>query len=153
MAILLADAQPPMLEVAALGGKAVQVYKVLWDSANADRRMDPRVDLPWDQRRDCGGLAEWSKKGLAEHLGIDRRTVAKVIDQLLDAGFITVAGAVKTSNGRPYCAYRVIHPDQLEAQRHALSMFDQPPSVRFKNYGVNPGDTALRWSGDAEVEP
>jgi hypothetical protein len=150
--ILLKDATAPVEEVALLGGKAVQVYMVLWRSAKMDCRMDPRKDLPWERRRDCGGLAEWSKKGLAEHLGFSRTTVAKVIDQLLDNGFITVAGSRRSSNGKPYAIFRVIHPDMLEAQRYAISMFDKPPSERFKNFGVGSGDTAQRWSDDIDGE-
>lgn len=148
--ILLHNAVPPFQEVAKLGSRAAWIYGMLWQSAAMDCEMDPRKDLPWDRRRDCGGIAGWSKKGLAEYLGASRNTISHGIDDLLDAGFITVAGIRRTSKGKPYCVYRVIHPQALEAQRHALSMFDEPPSVRYKYKGIGEGDTAERWSGDSQ---
>lgn len=146
--ILLHNTVPPFQEVAKLGSRAAWIYGMLWQSAAMDCEMDLRKDLSWDHRRDCGGIAEWSKKGLAEYLGASRNTISQAIDDLLDAGFITVAGIHRTPNGKPYCVYRVIHPKMIDAQRYALSMFDQPPSVRYKHKNKSEGDTAERWSGD-----
>ena len=60
---------------------------------------------------------------------------AKVIqatDALLDAGFIQVIARECSAKGSKHRVYRVTHPDHLEAQRHALSLFDEPSSVRNK---------------------
>jgi hypothetical protein len=148
--ILLKDVIPPFQQVAKLGAHVAQVYGVLWESAAMDCDMDPRRHLSWVQRRDCGGIAEWSKVGLAKFLGISHVTVAKSIDRLLDEGYITVAGLRRSANGKPFCAYRVIHPSQLEAQQYAISMFDKPPSERFKNYGIRQDETCRHWVGDRE---
>lgn len=149
MAVILTNTKPPMQEVAKLGAKASQVYGILWESALMDVRYDKRKYLSWELRRDCGGTTSWSKKALAAHIGSKRETVARAIDALLDAGFITVIGLVSSSTGSPHHLYRVIHPDDLEAQRHTISLFNEPPSVRWKNYGVSrTKDTIYQWSDE-----
>ena len=60
---------------------------------------------------------------------------AKVIqatDALLDDGFIQVIARERSATGSKHRVYRVTHPNQLDAQRHALSLFDEPSSVRNK---------------------
>ena len=60
---------------------------------------------------------------------------AKVIqatDALLDNGFIQVIARERSATGSKHRVYRVTHPEQLEAQRHALSLFNEPSSVRNK---------------------
>lgn len=149
MAVILTNAKPPLQEVAKLGAKAAQIYGILWESAVMGVRYDKRKHLPWKLRRDCGGLTSWSKKALAAHIGSKRETVARAIDSLLDAGFITVVGLVSSTKGSPHHVYRVIHPDDLEAQRHVISLFDVPPSVRWKNYGVcRTKDTIYQWADE-----
>ena len=151
MSIILTDALPPLQEVVKLGAKASQVYGILWQSAAMDVRYDKRKHLPWELRRDCGGTTSWSKKALAGLTGSSRQTVAKAIDQLLDAGFITVVGLTPSTKGKKHLVFRVLHPDQLEHQRYVISLFDKPPSQRWKNYGVSSSkDTATRWADEPE---
>ena len=69
MSVILNKAVPPFQQVAKLGGKAAQVYGVLWASGLMDVRPDPRLHLKWEDRRDCGGTSSWTVKGLADHLG------------------------------------------------------------------------------------
>jgi hypothetical protein len=152
MSVLLTGAKPPLQAVAKLGAKASQIYGILWESALMDVRMDPRRHLPWQERRDCGGTTSWSKKALAGHIGSKRETVSKALDALLDAGFITVIGRTRSSQGDKHLVYRVIHPDDLEAQRHVISLFDDPPSVRWKRYAeYSNKDTIYQW-GDEPVD-
>jgi hypothetical protein len=149
MAVMLTGAKPPLQAVAKLGAKASQIYGILWESALMDVRMDPRKHLPWEERRDCGGTTSWSKKGLADLVGSDRRTITKALDALLDAGFITVIGRSHSSQGSHHLVYRVIHPDDLEAQRHVISLFDEPPSVRWKRCAeYSNKDTIHQWSDE-----
>ena len=149
MSIILTDALPPLQDVAKLGAKASQVYGILWQSAAMDVRYDKRKHLPWELRRDCGGTTSWSKKALAGHIGSQRSTVSKAIDKLLDDGLITVIGLVPSSTGSPHHLYRVIHPDQIEHQRHVISLFNEPPSVRWKNYGFSRSkDTTTHWGDE-----
>mgnify|MGYP002628588974 CR=1 FL=1 len=149
MTVILSNTRPPLQDVAKLGAKASQIYGILWESAVMDVRYDKRKHLDWKLRRDCGGLTFWSKKALAGHTHSHRTTVAKAIDALLDAGFITVVGLMRSSNGSPHHIYRVIHPDDLEAHRHTISLFNEPPSVRWKNYGMSHSkDTIYKWSDE-----
>ena len=60
---------------------------------------------------------------------------AKVIqatNALLDAGFIQVIARIRSATGSKHRVYRVTHPEHLESQRLALSLFDEPSSIRNK---------------------
>ena len=149
MSVILTDALPPLQDVAKLGAKASQVYGILWQSAAMDVRYDKRKHLAWEHRRDCGGTTSWSKKAIAEHIGSQRSTVSKAIDKLLDAGFITIIGLAPSSKGKKHLVFRVLHPDQIEHQRYVISLFNDPPSIRWKNYGLSRSkDTATRWADE-----
>ena len=81
---IILDGPPPIEEVSELRvNGAVAVYALLFESAYKDRRWDNRRDLPWEERRDCGGLSHWSVKGLASQLKLGRETVRKAVDALL----------------------------------------------------------------------
>ena len=130
--ILLHNCIPPFRQVAALGPRAAQVYGILWESAAMDIDLDPNRKLPSVERRDCGGTTNWSKTALAAVTHAKWETISTALDQLLDAGFISAIGLAASSSGKNHLVYRVIHPTQLEAQREAISLIDEPPSIRAK---------------------
>jgi len=139
MAVILNKATPPLPEVIKLcGGKSAEVYTFLWESAARDVRYDKRTHLPWRERRDCGGTTSWSTKGIADQLGMSRNTVAKALDKLLDNGFLSINGHIPSTHGSYHRVYQVNHPDELEHVRYAISMFADPPSVRYKNFTKTP---------------
>jgi len=120
MNFILTDAQPPLLEVSKLKGKAAQVYGVLWQSAVQDVRGD------------CGGTTEWSIKGIADFTGSCRKAVRKALCVLLDSGLISAENYVASEVGSEHTIFRVTHPNQLEAVRHAISIMGSP-SIRWQN--------------------
>lgn len=153
MAVILSDAEYPLtlkqLKTYGLSLQDAEVYEVLWESASKDFRYDNKKHLPWEHRRDCGGTTSWSKTALASHLKMRREKVAQCIDKLLDLGLITVVGLERSSKGSPHHVYRVIHPKHLEAQQRAMYWFTDPPSVRWKNYGLKTSkDTAYQWADE-----
>lgn len=125
---------PPVDQVRKLGKSALRVYLFMWKSASMDHRSDPNLRKPWSLRLDCAGLTKWSYKGMAEQLQICRKTVSRAIDKLLDNGFITVAGTTGEHSGNRHRVYRVFRPEMIEAQRHIINMFDDPPSVRWREW-------------------
>lgn len=130
--ILLRNCIPPFREIASLGPRASQVYGILWESAAMEIDLDPNRKLPSDERRDCGGTTHWSKTALAAVTHAKWETISTALDQLLDAGFISAIGVAASSAGKNHLVYRVIHPTQLEAQREAISLIHDPPSIRAK---------------------
>ena len=65
---------------------------------------------------------------------MSRVTVAKAIDKLLDNGFLSINSHIPSGHGKYHRVYQVNHPDELENVRYAISMFPDPPSVRWKNW-------------------
>lgn len=137
MSVLLKNQGPSFQEVAKLGGKPAQVYAVLWASASMDQRLDPRVHLEWEERRDCGGTSEWTVTGLADHLGACKKSVRRALCVLLDEGFIQVQGYKKSKTGTKHTVWRVTAPQQMEAYRYAL-LFMGSPSERWKSQMKTP---------------
>jgi hypothetical protein len=127
MSVLLTDVTPPIKEVATLGQAAVAVYSLLFQSAHQDRRYG----MGDGERRDCGGTTHWSHKAIADTLSMSKNTVRAATDKLLDNGFIGVIGYERSTTGSNHRVYRVFHPNEIEAQRVALSFFTDPPSVRY----------------------
>jgi len=147
MAVILKDIVPPIIQVAELGYASVAVYSLLFQSAHRDRRFSTVDDGPIESRRDCGGTTHWSHKAIAETLKMGKATVIKATDALLDAGFIQVIGYEPSNTGSLHRVYRVTHPSHLEAQRHVLSLFQEPASVRLRQSKSNqirdPEDTIV----------
>jgi hypothetical protein len=135
--IILRNCIPPFRQVAVLGPRAAQVYGLLWESAAMDVDLDPNRKLPSDERRDCGGTTSWSKTALAAVTKAKWATISTALDQLLDAGFISAIGVAASSCGKNHLVYRVIHPTQLEAQREAIRLIHEPPSIRAKRLITN----------------
>ena len=64
--------------------------------------------------------------------------VIAAIDLLLDNGFIQAEGLMPSSKGSKYRIYRVVHPDMIDAVRHAMSFFSATASDRAKKkIGIN----------------
>ena len=129
MTVILKDVAPPIMEVAKLGYAAVAVYSLLFQSAHRDRCY---AQIAPGYRADTGGTTNWSHKAIADTLSMGKANVIQATDALLDNGFIQVIARERSATGSKHRVYRVTHPDQLDAQRHALSLFDEPSSVRNK---------------------
>ena len=129
MTVILKDVAPPIIDVAKLGYAAVAVYSLLFQSAHRDRCY---AQIAPGCRADTGGTTNWSHKAIADTLSMGKAKVIQATDALLDNGFIQVIARERSATGSKHRVYRVTHPDQLDAQRHALSLFDEPSSVRNK---------------------
>lgn len=129
MAAILKDVVPPIIEVAKLGYAAVAVYALLFQSAHQDREYE---EIAPGIRRETGGTTYWSHKAIADTLGMGKAKVIQSTDALLDAGFIQVIARERSATGSKHRVYRVIHPKHLADQRHVLSLFEEPSSVRNK---------------------
>ena len=128
---ILTNSEPPLLEVSKLKGKASQIYGLMWTSAKMDVNYDKRKHLPWEHRRDCGGTTKWTIKGIADHIGLTRKTTSNAVCTLLDNGFITAEYYEPSIHGSEHTVFRVTHPNQLENVRHAISIIGSP-STRWK---------------------
>ena len=123
MAVLLGGSCPPMKEVLGLGRQCGLVYGVLYESAFRDIRLDER--FPSNRKLACGGCSFWSVKGLADVCHLGKSSVIDALKKLLDAGFIQYAGIVWGEKGYRR-RWRVTHPDDLAAVRHAISVTGLP---------------------------
>ena len=128
---ILTNSEPPLLEVSKLKGKASQIYGLMWTSAKMDVNYDKRKHLPWEHRRDCGGTTKWTIKGIADHIGLTRKTTSNAVCTLLDNGFITAEYYKPSIHGSEHTVFRVTHPNQLGNVRHAISIIGSP-STRWK---------------------
>ena len=129
MTVILKDVVPPIMEVAKLGYAAVAVYSLLFQSAHRDRCY---AQIAPGYRADTGGTTNWSHKAIADTLSMGKAKAIQATDALLDNGFIQVIARERSATGSKHRVYRVTHPDQLEAQQHALSLFDEASSIRNK---------------------
>ena len=129
MAVILKDVEPPIMEVSKLGYAAVAVYSLLFQSAHRDRCY---AQIAPGYRADTGGTTNWSHKAIADTMSMGKAKVIQATDALLDAGFIQAIARIRSSTGSKHRVYRVTHPEHLEAQRLALSLFDESSSVRNK---------------------
>ena len=119
MSVILKGSCPPMQEVLRLGRECGLIYGLLWEAAFRDVRGD------------CGGITTWSVKGIAGECGMGKATVVQGLKKLLDAGFIQYAGKAWGS-GSWKRRWRVTHPDQLEAVRHAIEVMGLP-SLKYND--------------------
>ena len=129
MTVILKDVAPPIMEAAKLGYAAVAIYSLLFQSAHRDRCY---AQIAPGYRADTGGTTNWSHKAIADTLSMGKAKVIQATDALLNNGFIQVIARERSATGSKPRVYRVTHPNQLDAQRHALSLFDEPSSVRNK---------------------
>ena len=135
--IILDDPVPPVREVAQYGATAVAIYCLMYESAFMDKRFDKNRHLPWEQRRDCGGLCRWSHKAMSDTLSIGKKTLIDKIDQLLDAGYLQVTGFEMGSCISHQRIYRVTHPNVLSRRKWVIEMLPEKPSVTAKKIAKN----------------
>ena len=143
--IILDDPVPPVRKVAEYGATAVAIYCLMYESALMDKRCDKNKHLPWEQRSDCGGLCRWSYKAMSDTLSIGKKTLIDKIDQLLDAGFIQVAGMEMGSCISHQRIYRVTHPNVISSRKQVIDMLPEKPSITAKKIAQNQKD------GDSKI--
>ena len=117
--VLIDKCQPMLSDVALLGSNPLRVYTMLFESAQNDIR---------DR---AGGTTRWTIKGLSNELGIERKTVARALDKLLDDGYIQIAGEQNNRDGSRSTIWRVTHPKMLDAVRYSIELMGAP-SERLK---------------------
>ena len=153
--IILDDPVPPAKKVAQYGATAVAIYCLMYESAFMDKRFDKNRHLPWEQRRDCGGLCRWSHKAMSDTLGICKKTLIDKIDQLLDAGYLQVAGFEVGSRISHQRIYRVTHPNVLNTSKWVIEMLPEKPSVTAKKmaeYTKRGGSKIIHESETSELD-
>ena len=129
--VIIDKVDPPLVPVSKrCGAVAMAVYAFLWESASKDVRYDKRLHLQWKDRRDTGGTTSWSIKGLADALGVTRKTAKSAVDKLLDAGFIQHINKASSTTGKYHSVFRVTHPAHLDAVSHANNLMVPEPSER-----------------------
>ena len=117
--VLLDKVQPPLNDIALLGSNPLRVYVILFEAAQHDVRGN------------CGGTSCYTIKGIASELGIERKTVARALNKLLDTGYIQIAGEQHNKDGCHSTIWRVTHPEMLDAVRYSIELMGAP-SERLK---------------------
>ena len=112
--VLIDKVMPPLNNIALLGSNPLRVYVVLFEAAQHDVRDN------------CGGTSCWTIKGIANQLVIQRKTVARALDKLLDTGYLQIAGEQKNGDGCHSSIWRVTHPAMLEAVRYSIELMGKP---------------------------
>lgn len=135
MSVVLEGSCPPMVEVFELGRECGPIYALLWESAFKD--------VVGRGKSAQGGTTAWSVKGIAGQCGLGKATVINGLKKLLDAGFIQYAGWGWGSGARKR-RWRVTHPKDLGAVRHAISVMGLP-SLKYKE--------ANGWTIKSGTEP
>ena len=130
MTVSLRGTTAPIRDVSNLGYAAVAVYSLLFESAYKEHKFHkPGNSAPYI----TAGTTHWSHKAIAQTLHMGKATLIKALDKLLDHGFLTVVGYASPPFGSVHRIYRVIHPELIEHQRHALEVIGVPSSVRQKS--------------------
>jgi predicted transcriptional regulator len=113
------------------------------------------------------GLAAQDPQGICRHghnklalaAGLDKKTVIKATNELLDAGLIQYMGAPDVDHFSVKRQYRPTPPEHLQAQQALVQRFDKPMHevvrelatagvvhprmVRINDDGTDPWDTVL----------
>ena len=127
--VLINKCDPPLISASkSCGAIAMAIYAFLWESASKDINYDKRLHLDWKSRRDTGGTTTWSIKGIADALGLTRKTAKSAIDKLLDNGFIQHINKCDSSKGKYHSVFRVTHPIHLTSVRYANDVMGGQPS-------------------------
>ena len=148
MAVLLRDTAPPFRDVLKLGRECALVYGLMWQSA------------AMDERGNAGGTTQWTTKGLSLELKMHKGNVIKGLRKLVDTGFIQHIGWIKTGNGYKRL-WRVTHPTELAAVRHAIDIMGPPSEKAYYNtaYGAQIDDKdevseeRQDWKVDFRIKP
>ena len=72
---------------------------------------------------------------MSDTLSIGKKTLIDKIDQLLDAGYLQVAGFEMGSRISHQRIYRVTHPNVLNTRKWVIEMMPEKPSVTAKKIG------------------
>ena len=72
---------------------------------------------------------------MSDNLGIGKKTLIDKIDQLLDAGYLQVAGMEMGSRISHQRIYRVTHPNVLSTRKWVIEMLPEKPSITAKKIG------------------
>jgi len=164
VSVILQGSCPPMAKVFTLGRECGAVYALLWEDAFKDatgkKAKKPLRDLRrkgvhyWKEGQDLrqGGVSKWSVKGISRQCGMGKTTVIKALKKLLDEGYIQYAGWAWGNGARKRC-WRVTHPDQLEAVRHAISVMGLP-SLKYNDkpatYDPTEPPEGETWTADLD---
>ena len=69
---------------------------------------------------------------MSDTLSIGKKTLIDKIDQLLDAGYLQVAGFEMGSRISHQRIYRVTHPNVLNSRKRVIELLPEKPSVTAK---------------------
>ena len=129
MTVSLRGTTAPIRDVSNLGYAAVAVYSLLFESAYKEHEFHrPAHGAPYV----TAGTTHWSHKAISQTLHMGKATLIKAIDRLLDNGYVTVIGYSPSTTGSVHRVYRVLHPDHVKDQQHALEVIGMPASTRQK---------------------
>ena len=108
------------VEALKLGESAAKVYMFLWDAAGMDNC------------RKTYNSNNWTVKGIAGELKIQRKTVTRAIHKLLDDGLIQIIGEERNSNGSCNSVWAVTHYGWIDNVRYAIGLIGDLPSIRLQ---------------------
>ena len=129
MTVSLRGTTAPIRDVSNLGYAAVADYSLLFESAYKEHKFHrPAHGAPYV----TAGTTHWSHKAISQTLHMGKATLIKAIDRLLDNGYVTVIGYSPSTTGSAHRVYRVLHPDHIQDQQHALDVIGMPASTRQK---------------------
>lgn len=115
--------------------------------------------IEWAAARDPQGVCRYGHNKLALIANLDKKTVIKAANELLDAGLIQFMGVPDVDHFSTKRQYRLTPPQHLKAQRALVQRFDKPmhqvvrelatagvvhpQMVRINDDGTDPWDTVL----------
>lgn len=115
--------------------------------------------IEWAAARDPQGVCRYGHNKLALVANLDKKTVIKAANELLDAGLIQYMGAPDVDHFSVKRQYRPTPPEHLRAQQALIQRFDKPmhqvvrelatagvvhpQMVRINDDGTDPWDTVL----------
>jgi len=92
---------------------------------------------------------------MSDTLGIGKKTLIDKIDQLLDAGYLQVAGFEMGSRISHQRIYRVTHPNVFNTRKWVIEMLPEKPSVTAKKmaeYTKRGGSKIIHESETSELD-
>ena len=108
------------VEALKLGESAAKVYMFLWDAAGMDNC------------RKTYNSNNWTVKGIAGELKMQRKTVTRAIHKLLDDGLIQIIDEERNSNGSCNSVWAVTHYGWIDNVRYAIGLIGDLPSIRLQ---------------------
>ena len=142
MTVSLRCTTAPIRDVSNLGYASVAVYSLLFESAYKEHEFHrPAHGAPYI----TAGTTHWSHKAISQTLHMGKATLIKAIDRLLDNGYVTVIGYSPSPTGSVHRVYRVLHPDHIQDQQHALDVIGIPASTRQKKKDMMARETYIEY--------